>query len=294
MLVVTVGMLLIGCAPAVRSSLASSTAVAQSSVAKSTAPLATAPPKGRPLDELLLFYPVKYPDGQWYPSGLIWDDAWFTASDGTKLHGWYCPCPNPRAVVLYVHGNAGNLSYRSQLMRYMQNELRVTALIFDYRGFGRSQGSPSVAGILQDARAARQFLAIRAKIKESQIVLCGESLGGAVAVDLASEDGARGLILGNTFSSLKEIAVHHYPKLAWMIPANKLDSLSRIGKYKGPLLQCHGDADRMIPFEQGVKLFDAATGRKKFIKMPGNDHRDALSEEYYTALNQFLDELPKE
>src|SRR4051812_21015927 len=145
-------------------------------------------PAGQTLDELLLFYPSRYPDGNWQPKGLRFEVVSFLAADGTHLHGWYCPCENARAVLLYAHGNAGNLSYCARLMKYLQHELRVTALIFDYRGYGRSDGAPTVEGILQDARAARKFLAQQAGVKEAQVVLMGRSLGGAVAVMLAGED----------------------------------------------------------------------------------------------------------
>lgn len=244
------------------------------------------------IDELLLFFPSKHPEGNWQPTGLTFEDAWFTADDGTKLHGWYCPVDKPKSVILYTHGNGGNITHRIDHLRKLQSDLKSTTLIFDYRGYGRSEGTPTVAGILKDARAARKYLADKANVKESQIVLLGESLGGAVAVTLAGEDGARGLVLENTFSSLKDVATHHYPKLAWMVPAGKLDSLAMIKKYSGPLLQCHGDTDRTIPYALGQKLNEAATGRKTWVKLPGHDHNDPLPMEYYRALNEFLTALP--
>jgi uncharacterized protein len=243
------------------------------------------------IDEMFLFFPTKYPDGDWQPNGLAFEDAWFGSQDGTRLHGWYCPCANARAAVLYCHGNGGNLSHRRYHLQFLQRDLRVSALIFDYRGYGRSEGKPSVKGILQDARAARKIVAGRAGVNESQIVLLGESLGGAVAVDLAGTDGARGLILESTFSSLADAARHHYPKLAWLVPAGKLDSVSRIASYKGPLLQCHGDADQTIPYELGVKLFDAAPGPKKFVRIAGGDHNDPPTAEYLRELDRFFREL---
>ena len=151
-------------------------------------------------EESLLFFPAKYPDGIWHPAGLDFDDAWITAADGVRIHGWYIPCENPRAVALFAHGNGGNLSHREDYYRAL-HQLGVAVLAFDYRGYGRSEGSPTEAGILADGRAARTWLAERAGIPESQIVLMGESLGGAVAVHLASEAPARALILENTFSS---------------------------------------------------------------------------------------------
>jgi fermentation-respiration switch protein FrsA (DUF1100 family) len=248
---------------------------------------------GPSLDERLLFYPSKYPEGDWKPKGLNFEDVWFDADDGARLHGWYCPCDRPRAVVLFAHGNAGNLSHRAPLMQYLQKDLRVSALIFDYRGYGRSEGVPTVKGVLKDGRAARTLLARRAGIKESQIVLMGRSLGGAIVVQLAAESPPRGLILESTFSSFKDVAAHHYPLLAWLVPANKLNSAVKIATYKGPLLQSHGDADRTIPYALGRKLFKAANEPKSFITIPGGDHNDRQSAEYYTQLNRFIDALPE-
>jgi fermentation-respiration switch protein FrsA (DUF1100 family) len=248
--------------------------------------------KARTLDELLLFYPSKYPEGDWKPGGLVFEDVWFRAADGTRLHGWFCPCRQARAALLFAHGNAGNLSQRSAFLRYLQNELRVTALIFDYRGYGRSEGVPTVAGILADARAARAVLARRAGMKESQVVLMGRSLGGAVVVQLASEVPPRALILESTFSSLREVASYHYPKLAWLVPADRLDSLAKLARYRGPLLHSHGDADRTIPYAQGLKLFGAASGPKQFVRIPGADHNAPRSAEYLQQLDRFIAGLP--
>ena len=141
-------------------------------------------------------------------------------------------------------------------------------------------------------RAARKFLAEKAKVDESQIVLMGESLGGAVVADLAGCDGARGLILQSTFSSLHDVAAHHYPKLAWLVPEDKLNSAARLAKYKGPLLQSHGDADQTIPFALGQKLFKAAAGKKEFFRIAGGDHNDAPPAEYLRKLDQFIGDLP--
>jgi fermentation-respiration switch protein FrsA (DUF1100 family) len=244
------------------------------------------------LDELLLFYPTRYPDGDWKPNGLTFEDVWFRAEDGTRLNGWYCSCDNPRAIVLFAHGNAGNLSHRISRMRYLQKDLRAAVFIFDYRGYGRSEGIPTVEGILKDARAARSWLARRAGGKDSQIVLMGRSLGGAVVVQLAAESPARGLVLESTFSSFKDVAAHHFPRLAWLVPDDILNSAAQIARYKGPLLLSHGDRDGTVPYTLGLKLFHAAHEPKSIVTIHGGDHNDPQSAEYYKRLDRFFDTLP--
>jgi fermentation-respiration switch protein FrsA (DUF1100 family) len=244
------------------------------------------------MENSLLFFPSVYPDGNWNPPGLAFEDAWFEAPDGTKLHGWYVPHADPRAVVLIAHGNGGNLSHRVELLDLL-HELGVSSLIFDYRGYGRSGGSPDEAGILFDARAARRWLAERAGVKESEIVLFGESLGGGVMVDLAAADGARALILENTFSSLPDVAAFHYPWLpVKLLMRSKLDSASKIGRYHGPVLQFHGDADAIIPLALGERLFDAANEPKQLVIVRNADHNDPHTPEFFAALDAFLERLP--
>ncbi len=150
-------------------------------------------------EESLIFMPSKFPEGSWNPPGLAIEDAWFE-SDGLKLHGWYVDAEQPRAVVLIAHGNAGNITNRDDLLRQF-HALGASVMVFDYRGYGRSEGSPNEAGVLADARSARRWLAKRTEIAEDEIVLCGESLGGGVQVDLAAKDGTRGLILISTFTT---------------------------------------------------------------------------------------------
>jgi fermentation-respiration switch protein FrsA (DUF1100 family) len=263
-----------------------------SAAPKAAAAAGARKPKQFALDELLLFYPSRFPAGNWKPKVLQFEDVWFQAEDKVRLHGWYCVCDKPRAVLLYAHGNAGNLSHFASLMKYFQKKLRVTVLIFDYRGYGRSEGVATVQGILKDARAARAFLAQRAKVNAADIVLMGRSLGGAVAVTLAAEAPARGLILESTFSSFRDVAAHLQPNLAWLVPGDKLNSVGQIARYKGPLLQSHGDADRTIPYELGRKLFQTAGEPKTFVKISRADHNSPASAEYYEQLDRFLGELP--
>jgi uncharacterized protein len=241
----------------------------------------------------LIFHPSRYPSGNWSPPGLTREDAWFNASDGTRLHGWYVPCDRPRAVILFSHGNGGNITDRVDVLRALHDRMRSSVLIFDYRGYGRSEGTPNERGVLADARAARKWLATRAGIGESQIVMMGESLGGGVAIDLAAADGARGLILENTFSSLPEVGATHFPWLpVRLLMRAQLNSAAKIPDYHGPLLQSHGDRDQIVPFALGKKLFDAANEPKQFLVIPGGDHNDPQTPAFLQAMDEFIGKLP--
>ncbi|REJ91653.1 MAG: alpha/beta hydrolase [Planctomycetota bacterium] len=245
------------------------------------------------LERRMVFHPVKYPEGDWAPVGLGQEDAWFTAEDGTRLHGWFLEHKNPRAVVLFAHGNAGHLAHRAESLRILRDRHGLSAMCFDYRGYGRSDGKPSENGLLMDARAARKWLAERTGVAETDIVLMGRSLGGGVVTELAAEDGARGLVLASTFTSLPDVGAEHVP---WLSPrvvmVNRFNSVEAIERYNGPVLISHGDADELIPFEQGERLFAAAPGPKEFVRIPGGGHNDPQSEEYREALDRFIDALP--
>jgi len=241
------------------------------------------------IDELLLFFPSKYPSGgEWNPKDLKFVDVYFAAEDKTQLHGWYCPCEKPRGVVLIAHGNAGNVASRAPWLRYLQNKAKLSVFIFDYRGYGRSEGKPSVAGAIQDAVAARAKLRELASVKDSEMFLMGESLGGAILVQLAAETAPRGLILQSTFSSLRDVADFHYPSLSWLVPRKKLDSATQITRYHGPLLQSHGDQDETIPYACGEKLFKASNEPKSFFRVKNADHNDWLTDEYLKRLDEFI------
>jgi uncharacterized protein len=251
--------------------------------------ITVSPPAVRWVDDPIVYQPSRYPEGHWQPSGLNFEDANFVADDGVKLHGWFCPSENPRAVVLFAHGNAGNVSHRADRLRLLQRDMHVSVMTFDYRGYGRSEGVPSESGVLRDARAARKWLAERTGVQEQSIVMMGESLGGGVAVDLASKDGARGLILESTFTSLPDVAQQHVPYLpAKFLMRNRLNSIAKIRDYHGPLLIAHGDADQLIPIEHAKRLLDAAPGPKQLVVIPGADHNWQPTPDYRSQLDRFF------
>ncbi len=249
-------------------------------------------PQRMTLEESLVFQPARYPEGNWTPEFLAFQDVWIREEAGSRLHGWYCEAANPQAVILFCHGNAGNITHRAALLELLNTRLQAAVLAFDYSGYGRSEGLPSEEQILQDARDARRWLAKRAGVSQRAIVLMGRSLGGAVAVDLAAGDGARALVLLNTFTRLPDVAWHHAGWVSGLMRM-RLDSLSKITNYSGPLLLMHGTADEVIPKEQGDKLFAAAAStEKQFVSVVGGRHNDAPTEESIQALDAFLRSLP--
>ncbi len=241
-----------------------------------------------------LIYPaLKYPVGEWNPPYLAPEDVYFKSLDGTPLHGWYVRHPAPSVHILYCHGNGGNITHRAFVLQYLRDRFAASVFIFDYRGYGKSEGRPSERGVLKDGRAARAWLAEAAQIDETDVVLMGRSLGGAVAVDLAAEKPPRGMILESTFTTMPDVAAHHYPYLpVRLLLRTKFDSLSKIAAYRGPLLQSHAPDDEVIPFELGHRLFDEAGGDKQFIALEGLTHNDPQSPEYYEAFARLIEKLP--
>ena len=245
------------------------------------------------LENKLVFQPAPFPAD--FPAEEVpFENVEFRSADGTRLHGWFADHPDPVGIALFCHGNAGNILSRGDSLMTLNRRHRLAVMIFDYRGYGNSEGAPSEAGIFADARAARAWLAQRKNVPEQEIILMGRSLGGAVAVDLAAKDGAKGLVLVSTFTSMPAVAKNVMP----VVPANLLmrqrfDSINKIANYHGPLLQSHGDADQLIPIEQGHELFAAAAGPKKFVTNWNGGHNDLQSEEYRQALDVFLTELRK-
>ena len=248
-------------------------------------------------EEYLVFHPRKY-DGSdaWRLSKGDCEDVVFRAADGTLLHAWYFQHPDARVHLLYCHGNAGNITGRVGVARQLV-QLGASVFLFDYRGYGKSEGSPTEQGVLADARAARSELAKRAGISEEQVVLLGRSIGGGVAVDLAAKEGARGLILESTFTDLPDVARVRFPffPARWLL-RSRFDSIGKITAYRGPLLQYHGTDDQIVPIALGKRLFAAAPGvegeQKEFYVKPGGDHNEQPPSEYYEVMDRFFDRLP--
>lgn len=246
--------------------------------------------------ETRLVYPAPRADvGEWNPRGLGHQDVTFASSDGTQLHGWLLEHPSPRHVILYCHGNGEHVAFNGQLMAELRDDLSATVLIFDYRGYGKSEGRPHEAGVVADGVAAQKWLADRAGIKPSEVVLMGRSLGGGVAIAAAEQLGARGLILQSTFARMVDTAAVHFPWLpVRLVMRNRYDSIGRIAGYQGPVIQSHGTADEVIPYTEGKRLFEAIpSSNKRWIDVPAGRHCCVQPPEYDRSLREFLDSLPE-
>lgn len=243
------------------------------------------------VERTFVFYPSKYPAGNWQPQNLDIEDAWFTTTDGVKLHAWYAAAVQPRGYLLFAHGNAGNLSDRAEVVRLLNQQLGLSVLIFDYRGYGRSEGEPSVRGLKLDAHAAHQWLRERANIEAQQIVLLGRSIGTLVMVQLAAEHGARALVLESAFPSLADVGAHAYPWLpVRTLLRHDINAHELIKHYHGPLLQSHGTADSLVPLKLGRQLFHSANEPKQWLELPDHGHNDPQPAQYYQKLNHFLEQ----
>ena len=243
----------------------------------------------------LLFHPPKHPKGYWESQPASCEDVRFVNARNETLHGWYFPFDGTaKAVILYCHGNAENVSFLGGVAGELRQRLQSSILVFDYAGYGKSEGSPSASGILEDGRAARRWLAERNGIPESEIVVYGQSLGGAVAVDLAAKDEARAMIVESSFTSLGDMGRLMFP----LLPVNgllkeNLASIKKIGHFYGPVFISHGKADSVVPFGQGKRLFKAANEPKTFyVPISGVDYHSApLSSEHLEKLREFIEEL---
>ena len=201
--------------------------------------------------------PLVYPRpsrerGDWRPRWLRPQNVWFRSADNTKLHGWYVPNPDARRLVVYCHGNGEHVADQANLVFRLQSHLAATVFVFDYRGYGRSRGKPDERGCVSDGLAAQRWLAEREGVDTDDIVVMGRSIGGGVAVANGGRQGARALVLENTFSRMTDAAAVLYPWLpVRLVMTNRYNSIRRIKGYQGPVFQCHGTADDMVPIELG-------------------------------------------
>lgn len=212
--------------------------------------------------------------GDWSHSGIDLEEIDIEVDNGAPVSAYFFSQPNAKDALLFCHGNAENIAMLASEADRMRKEFQVSVLLFDYRGYGRTEGKPTESGILADAQAASEWLEETTGIQQEDFILFGRSLGGGVAVHLACENGAKAVMLDRTFSSAVDVAASRY----WWLPVrfvmrNQFLSLARIHYFDGPLLQFHGDIDEIIPLWSAERLFQHSPSEvKEFRLVKGLKH----------------------
>ncbi len=246
------------------------------------------------IERTLIYFPSRELIGSPAMLGLSYRDVWFYAEDGVRLHAWYVPGRLP-TTLLWCHGNAGNISDRLDNIAEIHRRLGLGVFIFDYRGYGQSDGRPTEAGLYRDARAARDVL-LREGVTAERIVYFGRSLGAAVALDLAVAAPPPVVIIETPFLSVHAMANRTLPG-SGLLFKTRYDSLKKIGQVRSRLLILHGDADEVVPYEHGRRLFEAAPQPKAFYTIHGAHHNDTYivgGDDYWAAWIRILAPLPVE
>jgi hypothetical protein len=238
----------------------------------------------------MIFFP--YRDLAAAPSdwGYAYEDVFVTTDDRVRLHGWYIAHPQAQRVVLFFHGNAGNISHRGDSVAIFQR-LGLNVFIFDYRGYGRSEGSPSEQGLYRDAAAAWRYLTETRGFDAREIVLFGRSLGGAVAAQLAAVQQPGALILESTLSSARDFARSAFPLLSRLVVVRyEFDTLASLARVRCPVLVLHSPEDEIMPFALGEKVYAAAGEPKRLVKLQGDHNGGFLLSQpgYERELDDFI------
>jgi fermentation-respiration switch protein FrsA (DUF1100 family) len=214
-----------------------------------------------------------------------------TTRDDEQLDAWFIPADPARGVVLFCHGNAGNISHRLVSIQLL-NELGLSVLIFDYRGYGQSTGKPTEKGTYRDADAAWAYLVEQRGIPAEHIILFGRSLGASIAADLATRQSAAGVILESGFTSVPDVAAKLYPWLPvrWF-SRYQYDTRKKLANIHSPVLIAHSRDDEIILYSNGERLYEAANEPKQFLQLRGghNDGFFVSGKDYIQGLDSFLE-----
>lgn len=219
------------------------------------------------MERRTLFYPTKEIEYNPKEFGLNFEDIFFKTPDNIELNGWFISNPNARHTILFCHGNAGNISHRMEKSKFF-HDLGENVFVFDYRGYGRSKGRPNENGLYLDVQGAYNYLLSR-NIAPEQIIGYGESIGGAIIIDLAYKNRIKALISDSAPSSAKDMIKVLYPYLPYQFFSLRLDSLNKIKSIKIPKLIIHSINDEIVPFKLGKKLYDYAAEPKEFLQVRG-------------------------
>lgn len=247
-------------------------------------------------DRFLAFFPTREITGTPDDLGMPFEDVYFPAADGKQLHGWFIPGRGDDTIV-WFHGNAGNISNRVYNIMLLKAHLGANLFIFDYRGYGLSEGKPSEKGLYSDGEGALRYLRSRDDIDTDRLVLFGRSLGGSVVAEMATRYRANAVIIESSFTSVDAMSRHTRPALTRFIPTrllvkSRFDSLSKMPRINSPVMVVHGDKDVTVPIHMGKELFDAANEPKRFYEIRGATHDDTHivgGEAYFTALREFIE-----
>lgn len=240
----------------------------------------------------LIYYPQIGRDVTTTPRavGLTYEDVWLESSPTVKIHGWFVPHRAAKGTVLFFHGNAGSIALRLDWLR-MFHALGYAVLIVDYQGYGRSAGEPSEQGTYADASAAWNYVTRVRAVPAKDVVIAGESLGAAVAAELAARTAPRALVIQSTFTSVPDLAaeLYRFLPMRWLSRFD-YDTRSRIARVSAPVLVAHSPADEIIPFHHGKMLYESARAPKVFVELAGghNEGYIFMRREWVEVLDDFL------
>jgi len=244
----------------------------------------------------LIYFPDKkisfYPD----QINLNYKDIYMITKDNIKINSWYIPGEKDSNLVIFCHGNAGNISGRVETIRLI-HELNLSLLIFDYRGFGKSEGNISEKGLYLDIEAVYQYATKNLNIDKKKVIIWGRSLGAAVAIDFASKHNINKLIIESAFTSISDMGQRIYPFLPLkFICTHKFLSINKIDKIKASKLFIHSKEDDLVPFSFGKILYKKAILQKSFLEIHGN-HANGFfesKEDYIKGIKYFLKQIQED
>jgi uncharacterized protein len=250
---------------------------------------------GCQMDKTFVFMPTPWQAGDWATqSGVPLEEVWFEADDGVRLFGWYIAAPQSQVTMLWCHGNAGNIAHRLQnaIELYRRG---ISVFIFDYRGYGQSQGRPSEAGLYRDAQAAYTYLTTIRQTPPQDIILFGRSLGASVVADIAARQPAAGVMLETPFPSIAAMAQAHYAGLPMhMLVQSRFEMLPRLAQIEMPVLVIYADGDTTVPVRLSQEVYDAVRAPKALYRIEGAGHNDTYvvgGEAYFERLLRFVSEV---
>ena len=246
------------------------------------------------LERYFVFFPVQTLPTTPGDTNLTFEDVFFLSADQYWIHGWFIPGTS-KYTLLWFHGNGGNIGHRMEEILIMHHSLGINIFIFDYRGYGRSEGKPSEQGVYQDATAAIKYIQNRPEVDSDRIIYFGRSLGAAIAIHSASALPPAGMILVAPFTSLSDIASLKFPHLPlkWLT-RNRYNTISKIQKVHTSLLIMHGDLDDVVPLTHSSRIFDTANQPKRLRVLVGAGHNDTHSinsYNYWNILKDFINTI---